>query len=486
MMAVGTLVFDESSYRNVLCLGHILAEDGRKMSKHLGNILLPIPFMDSHGADALRWFMAADGSPWSARRVGDETIQETVRKVLLTYWNTVSFQALYARANGWSPAMATETDLQRDVDPPAVAERHVLDRWLVSATNVLVRDVTAALNNFDTQRVGNLIAQFVDELSNWYVRRSRRRFWDGDEGALWTLHETLETLTKLMAPMVPFITERVWQDLFVTTNPQGPESVHLASWPVADDSVIDESLSESMDLARRVVELGRGARAEAKAKIRQPLSRALISSAALAKLGEELQAEIRSELNVQALESFTAAGDLVDHCAKGNFRALGKKYAKATPKVAAAITAADPEWLAAELATSGSVELDVPEVEGGRAVVTADDVIVSERPREGWSVVNEQGETVALDLEITPELARAGQAREVIRFIQDSRKKAGLEVSDRISLSWQADGELAEAIAEHLDEIASEVLATTFNRGEADDGWFRDGDLGLAVKIEKV
>ena len=486
MMAVGTLVFDESSYRNVLCLGHILAEDGRKMSKHLGNILLPIPLMDSHGADALRWFMAADGSPWSARRVGDETIQETVRKVLLTYWNTVSFQALYARANGWSPAMATETDLQRDVVPPAVAERHVLDRWLVSATNVLVRDVTAALNNFDTQRVGNLIAQFVDELSNWYVRRSRRRFWDGDEGALWTLHETLETLTKLMAPMVPFITERVWQDLFVTTNPQGPESVHLASWPVADDSVIDESLSESMDLARRVVELGRGARAEAKAKIRQPLSRALISSAALAKLGEELQAEIRSELNVQALESFTAAGDLVDHCAKGNFRALGKKYAKATPKVAVAITAADPEWLAAELATSGSVELDVPEVEGGRAVVTADDVIVSERPREGWSVVNEQGETVALDLEITPELARAGQAREVIRFIQDSRKKAGLEVSDRISLSWQADGELAEAIAEHLDEIASEVLATTFNRGEADDEWFRDGGLGLAVKIEKV
>ena len=478
MMAVGTLVLDESSYRNVLCLGHILAEDGRKMSKHLGNILLPIPLMDKHGADAVRWFMAADGSPWSARRVGDETIQETVRKVLLTYWNTVSFHALYARANGWSPATAPAA--------PAVAGRHVLDRWLVSATNVLVREVTEALNNFDTQRTGTLIAQFVDEMSNWYVRRSRRRFWDGDQSALWTLHETLETLTRLMAPMVPFITERVWQDLFVTTNPGGQTSVHLSTWPVADESVIDESLTESMDLARRIVELGRGARAEARAKIRQPLSRALISGAALAKLDEDLQAEIRSELNVMALDSFTAAGDLVDHSAKGNFRALGKKYAKATPKVAAAIAAADPEWLASELASHGSVELEVPEVEGGRAVVTADEVIVSERPREGWSVLNEQGETVALDLEITPELARSGQAREVIRFIQDSRKKAGLDVSDRICLSWQADGELAVAIEEHLDEITGEVLATSANRGEADEQWSRDEELGLAVKVEKV
>lgn len=512
MMAVGTLVFDESSYRNVLCLGHILAEDGRKMSKHLGNILLPIPLMDSHGADALRWFMAADGSPWSARRVGDETIQETVRKVLLTYWNTVSFQVLYARANGWSPAQGTQHDADPargfggvvppavdsvvppavgsrgfgGVVPPAVTERHVLDRWLVSATNVLVRDVTEALNNFDTQRVGNLIAQFVDELSNWYVRRSRRRFWDGDEGALWTLHETLETLTKLMAPMVPFITERVWQDLFVTTNPHGPESVHLASWPVADDSLIDESLSESMDLARRIVELGRGARAEAKAKIRQPLSRALISGAALAKLDEDLQAEIRSELNVMALDSFTAAGDLVDHCAKGNFRALGKKYAKATPKVAAAIAAADPEWLASELAIKGSVEMDVPEVEGGKAVVTADDVIVSERPREGWSVVNEQGETVALDLEITPELARAGQAREVIRFVQDSRKKAGLDVSDRITLAWSASADLATAIEEHAEQISQEVLAVQMSREPRADDWAVEPDLGLAVKVVKV
>ena len=523
LMAVGTLVFDQSPYRNVLCLGHILAADGRKMSKHLGNILLPIPLMDKHGADGVRWFMAADGSPWSARRVGDDTIQETVRKVLLTYWNTVSFHALYARANNWSPegsvaasaagsnqaaddsprgnGVATAAGSNQAADdsprgnggvvPPAVKDRHVLDRWLISSVNVLVRDVTAALNDFDTQRAGALLQEFIDELSNWYVRRSRRRFWDGDPSALWTLHETLDVLTRLMAPITPFITERVWQDLFVATDPHAPESVHLSSWPVADESVIDESLDESMDLARRVVELGRGARAEARVKVRQPLSRALISGADLARLDEDLRAEIRSELNIVSLESFGSSGDLVDHTAKGNFRALGKRFARATPKVAAAIASCDASELAAELAAGRQVVLDVPEVEGGKATIGPDDVIISERPREGWSVVNEQGETVALDLEITPELARAGLAREAVRFIQDTRKKVGLEVSDRISLSWQAGDELAAAIRDHAGEIAEEVLATSMSRDEptaeqlAAD-WATEPDLGLSIKVVKA
>ncbi|VEI02944.1 Isoleucine--tRNA ligase [Acidipropionibacterium jensenii] len=477
LMAVGTLVFDQSPYRNVLCLGHILAADGRKMSKHLGNILLPIPLMDKHGADGVRWFMAADGSPWSARRVGDDTIQETVRKVLLTYWNTVSFHALYARANNWSPAGAAA---------PAVDKRHVLDRWLVSSTNVLVRDVTEALNDFDTQRAGALLQEFIDELSNWYVRRSRRRFWDGDPSALWTLHETLNVLTRLMAPITPFITERVWQDLFVATDPDAPESVHLSSWPTVDESVIDESLDESMDLARRVVELGRGARAEAKVKLRQPLSRALISGSHLARLDESLQAEIRAELNVVRLESFGSSGDLVDHTAKGNFRSLGKRFGKVTPKVAAAIAAVDAGKLAADLAADGQVTLDVPQAEGGSAVIGPDDVIISERPREGWSVVNEQGETVALDLEITPELARAGLAREAVRFIQDTRKHVGLEVSDRISLSWHAGEKLAEAIRDHAGEIADEVLATSMEEAEAGQDWATESDLGLSIKVVKA
>ena len=207
LMVVGTLVFEESSYRNVLCLGHILAEDGRKMSKHLGNILEPIPLMDEHGADAVRWFMAAGGSPWAARRVGHTTIQETVRKVLLTYWNTVAFHVLYANLSSWSPGAETGS-------APAPQDRPVLDRWALSEAHRLVGDVTVAMESFDTQRAGNLLSAYVDDLSNWYVRRSRRRFWDGDPAAFATLHECLQLVTQLMAPLAPFITERVWRDVF--------------------------------------------------------------------------------------------------------------------------------------------------------------------------------------------------------------------------------------------------------------------------------
>lgn len=466
LMAVGTLAFGQSSYKNVLCLGHILAEDGRKMSKHLGNILLPLPLMDEHGADALRWFMAAGGSPWAARRVGHNTLQDIVRKVLLTYWNTVSFQALYARTNGWSP-----------VSEP-VAPTHVMDRWLASATNALVRDVTAALEDYDTLRTGTLLAEFVDDLSNWYVRRSRRRFWDGDAGALSTLHRTLVALTQLMAPMVPFITERVWQDL-VAVDPAQPESVHLSSWPTCDSSLIDEELERAMTATRRIVELGRAARAESKVKTRQPLARVLIPSQAHAQLGAELLEEIKAELNVEAVESFAGAGDLVDYSAKGNFRALGKRFGKQTPVVANAIATSDAAQLAAHLAAHGKVKV-------GEYEVTAEEVLISERPREGWSVVNEQGETVALDLELTPELVRAGLAREAIRLIQETRKSTGLEVSDRIHLSWAADGEVAEALRAHAGVVADEVLAVEMVEASAADGWVRDEDLGLAIKVAKA
>ncbi len=390
LMAVSTLVFDRSSYENVVCLGHIMAEDGRKMSKHLGNILEPIPLMDEHGADAVRWFMAASGSPWMARRVGHATIQETVRKVLLTYWNTVAFHVLYARSAGWTPG-STEV--------PEVGERPVLDRWLHAETARLVGDVTAAMESFDTQRVGTALSTFVDDLSNWYVRRSRRRFWDGDPAALATLHATLDTLTRLLAPLTPFITERVWQDVVRPVDPSAPPSVHLADWPVHRPDDVDPALSEGVALTRRLVELGRAARAEAKVRTRQPLQRALVPSSAYARLDDALRAEIAEELNVGSVESLASAGDLVDHSAKGNFRALGRRFAKQTPVVAAAIAAADPAALAGALAAQGRATV---EVEGEPVEVLAEEVILSERPREGWSVVNEQGETVALDLRADP------------------------------------------------------------------------------------
>ncbi|MFI5731489.1 isoleucine--tRNA ligase [Kribbella sp. NPDC051587] len=477
LMAIGTLVFDESSYRDVVCLGHIMAEDGRKMSKHLGNILEPMPLMDTHSADAVRWFMAASGSPWKARGIGPNVLNEIVRKVLLTYWNTVAFHSLYARLANWSPS-----------DVPPVAERSVLDRWLVSETHRLVRDTDEAYAVYDTQKLGLLISQFVDTLSNWYVRRSRRRFWAGDAGALATLHETLDVLTRVMAPLTPFVTERVWQDVFRPVTPELAESVHLSTFPTYDAGLIDDVLAQHVSMAKRVVELGRSARAEAKVRTRQPLSRALVGSAAIADLSAELLQEIADELNVGSVEPLSSAGaDLVEFSAKGNFRELGKRFAKQTPVVAAAIAAADAAVLAASLKASGTATVVV---DGADVEVTEADVLLSERPKEGWSVVNEQGETVALDLEITPELKQAGLAREVVRTLQEARKSAGLEVSDRIKV-WltTTDTELADALGKHGEDLAREVLAVELTLSAPAEGNLVTGteeDLNLTYWLTKA
>jgi isoleucyl-tRNA synthetase len=476
LMAVNTIVHGRSSYENVVCLGHILAEDGRKMSKHLGNILEPIPLMEEHGADALRWFMAASGSPWQMRRVGHGVLQEIVRKTLLTYWNTASFLTLYADANGWAPGG----------EVPAPAQRPLLDRWMLSELNRLVSDVTAAFEVFDTQRAGRLLASFVEDLSNWYVRRSRRRFWAGEPAALATLHESLATLTLLMAPIVPFVTERLWQDVVRPVTHDAPESVHLAAWPQADGALVDPQLREQVALVRRLVELGRAARAASKVRGRQPLGRALVGAPGWATLPEELRREVADELNVLAFEPLSsAAGELVDHSVKGNFRALGKRFGKDTPTVAAALARADAAALAQSLRTTGTASVLV---DGSPVTVSPEEVVVTETPREGWAVETAAGETVALDLTITPQLRRAGLAREAVRLVQEARKASGFEVTDRIALRWSADGEAAAAIEEHGAAIAEEVLARSFEKADllgAEGPVHRDDGLGLAFTLTR-
>jgi isoleucyl-tRNA synthetase len=472
LMAVGTLVFGQSSYRNVVCLGHILDEDGRKMSKHLGNILAPIPLMNDHGADAVRWFMLASGSPWQARRVGHTAIADVVRKTLLTYWNTVSFQSLYARTAGWEPSDGG----------PAPTDRPVIDRWVLSQAQDLARGVDEALEAFDTQRAGRLLSSFVDDLSNWYVRRSRRRFWDGDPSALATLHEALRVVTLCLAPFTPFITERVWQDLFRATDPSAPVSVHLADWPGADPTLVDPDLSEQMALVRRLVELGRAARAASSVRTRQPLRRALISAPGWSSLPADLRHQVAEELNVQQLEALAdESAGLVDVSVKANFRSLGKRFGKQTPAVAAAIAGADASTVVRELRDAGIVRLEAGEL--GVVDVTPDDVVVTETPREGWAVVTESGESLALDLHVDDQLRRAGLAREVVRALQEGRKTAGLDVSDRITVWWTSDDDdLRSAIAEHAGSIADDVLAVAMSDGDASEGAHRvetDLDAGL-------
>ena len=477
LMAVGTLVFGESSYRNVVCLGHILDEDGRKMSKHLGNVLEPIPLMDEHGADALRWFMLAAGSPWQSRRIGHTAVADVVRRILLTYWNTVSFQSLYARSAGWTPG-GTEIP---------VADRPVIDRWILGEAHALAADVDSALENFDTQRAGRLLAAFIDDLSNWYVRRSRRRFWEGDPAALATLHEALRIVTLCMAPFTPFITERVWQDLFRSTDPDGPTSVHLASWPTADPSLIDPNLREEMALVRRLVELGRAARATSSVKTRQPLGRALVFAPGWAHLSDDLRAEVADELNVRTVSALDGSdGDLVDVSIKANFRALGQRFGKQTPLVAAAITATEPAALAARLRQDGTATVTAAEV--GTVEIGPDDVIVSETPREGWAVESAGGESIALDLAIDDELRHAGQARDIVRAIQEARKAAGLEVTDRISLWWHCDdADLRTTWLAHEKEICDEVLATSCTQGSAPaDASAVSSDLPMVVALARA
>jgi isoleucyl-tRNA synthetase len=467
LMTIGTLVFDQSSYKNVLCLGHILDKDGRKMSKHLGNVIEPIALMDQHGADAVRWYMLAAGSPWSARRVGHDAISDVVRKTLLTYWNTISFHTLYAQSSNFDISQI-----------PAVKDRSMLDHWILSELNSLVAEVDQAYAEFDSQSAGRVLARFIDDLSNWYVRRSRRRFWDGDVAALGTLHECLVTLTQLLSPMVPFITEHVWQELVKPADASAADSVHLTNFPIADRGLVNLELNAQVALTRRIVELGRAARAESAIKIRQPLQRALISAPGWAKLPKDMRDQIADELNVIDLADIADAdGDLVNISVKANFKTLGAKFGKSVQEISKAIAAVDATALVKQLRKSGSAKVADWEIELG-------DLVVTEVPKSGWMVASHEGESVALDLALSQSLIDAGNVREVIRFIQERRKSDGFEISDRIKVRWNVDPAIASAIAEAAAHISDEVLALEFTQDQSLVAG--ENDLAISVVLVKA
>ena len=479
LMTIGTLVFDESSFKTVLCLGHILDKDGRKMSKHVGNVLEPIPLMDQHGADAVRWYMLAAGSPWSARRVGHDALTDVVRKTLLTYWNTISFFTLYARAANF----VLPVDLA-DYPPSDIT----MDKWIISELNKLVAETDRAYEAFDSQGVGLLLATFIDDLSNWYVRRSRRRFWDGDLKSLQTLYTCLKTLTQLMSPMVPFITEHVWQTLIRVGDSQAAESVHLSNFPTFDLDAIDHKLSDSVALSRRLVELGRSARAESKIKIRQPLARALVASSGWREMEFELQEHIKDELNILDIDELANESEgLVDVSVKANFRSIGARYGGDVQAIALAIVTTDPTKLVHEIRGTGICNLPY----GDKiAQLGVEDLIITETPKAGWAVASHAGESIALDLTLSPELIEAGLMREIIRAIQEERKASGFDVTDRINVLWNAGSEGSSAMVTHLQEIAIEVLALSLERDETlvmpvseDEA---KNELGLVLRLEKA
>jgi isoleucyl-tRNA synthetase len=467
LMAIGTLVFDESSYKNVLCLGHILDKDGRKMSKHVGNVIEPMALMDQHGADAVRWYMLAAGSPWASRRVGHDAISDVVRKTLLTYWNTISFHALYAQASNFTLDQS-----------PDISARSTMDKWILSELNSLVETVDHAYQEFDSQSAGKALASFIDDLSNWYVRRSRRRFWDGDVAALATLHECLRTLTQLLAPMIPFIAESAWQELIRIADPEAALSVHLTDFPISDSALINPELNRHVAMTRRVVELGRAARAESAIKIRQPLQRALISAQGWSGLPAEMREQISDELNVIELADIADAdGDLVDISIKANFKSLGAKYGKSVQDIAKLLSASEPASLVGRLRRGESVVLESFAIE-------LEDLVITEVPKSGWMVASNDGESVALDLTLTPELIAAGHVREVIRAVQERRKSDGFDISDRITVEWNSLAEFVTTISDGADHISKEVLATSFIHQR--ELALTDSEIGLAFTISRA
>jgi len=453
LLAISTLVRGHNSFRNVVCLGHIVDAEGRKMSKSIGNVIDPWTILNAQGADALRWYMLTGGTPWSPRRLSAEIVQEALRKYLLTLWNTYSFWVTYASLEGFDP---TTNDVPLE-------ERSEMDRWILAELDTCVRETTAGLEEFDPTRGGRRLDRFVDDLSNWYVRRSRRRFWrsgaDADTRAAFrTLWECLVTVAQLSAPYTPHVSDVIYRNL-TSPSADAPDSVHLSDWPEPDDARVNDELRSSMGLVRQLVTLGRSARTDAKVRVRQPLDRALVvmPSKDVANL-KSLEKLVSEELNVKHIEIVSGLAALVTYSVKPNFKALGPRFGARVKDVAAALSSADARAVVEAVENEGSASI---ELDGEPVSLSREELDIRVEGRDGYSLVQDGPYGVALDLEITDELRAEGIAREVVRAVQDLRKVKGLAVEDRIKLQLHSSEDVvASALEQHRDFIAHEVLAT--------------------------
>jgi isoleucyl-tRNA synthetase len=439
LLAVNTLVFDSTPYRNVVCLGLLVDEGGNKMSKSRGNVVDPWGIFDELGADALRWNFLSFGQPWNARRVSVDSIRETTSQTLITLWHVYTFARTYAELDPSAEDFAS-FDLS--------AATHVNDRWILSQLDATVGEMTERLEAFDALAAATALARFVDGLSNWYVRRSRNRFWQsGDQAAHATLHHCLETVARLLAPFCPMLSDEIYVGL------TGAESVHLADWPATVPGRRDEALDHAMAAARRLVALGRAAREKSSLKVRQPLSRALLLHPG-AEVAPEVASEIADELNVKRLDDVTSIADLVSWTVKPNFRVLGPRLGSRIGEVQRALAGADGSALRAQLEADGAIE-----VAGER--LTADDVELRASELASFALAQDESWAVALDTELTGELVVEGVARSLIRALNDRRKDLGLDIADRITVTLSGPPEVERAVTAHDSWIADEVLATS-------------------------
>jgi isoleucyl-tRNA synthetase len=465
LLAVSTLLSRPSPYRHVVCLGLILDEDGQKMSKSKGNTVEPWEVLDTYGADAFRWYFFASKQPWDGYRFSAETIGEGVRLFLKQLWSTYYFYALYARA--------AEEELRADAPRGAgeggargsgAGQRRSsadadLDRWALSRTAGTAALVAERLEAYDATTAGRAIAGLVDELSNWYVRRSRRRFWDSDPAAFETLRTCLLAVAKLLAPFCPFITDEIYDNL-----DGAAASVHLCDFPAPREiGERDQELEQAMALARETVRLGLGARGKAKIKVRQPLGEAVVVADGREREAiERLSDVVREELNVARVRFVAAAEELGSYEVKANYRTLGPLFGKEMPRAAEAIAGLDPAHVAQALREGGEIGISV----GGRShTLSSGDLLLTMRAPEGYSVEREGAHAVALDLAIDADLRREGRAREIVHAAQNARKAAGLQVEDRIELALEGAPELLDAASAHADYIRGETLAIALDLG---------------------
>jgi isoleucyl-tRNA synthetase len=477
LLVESTLLFNEPCYRNVICLGLILDARGEKMSKSRGNVVDPWTVLNVQGADALRWYLYTAAPPGNARRFSAELVDEALRRFLLTLWNTYVFFVTYANLDGWTPA------------EPA-GQPNELDRWVLAELHQTVRTVTDCLDRYDPTEAGRAIEAFVDRLSNWYVRRSRRRFWksehDSDKQAAYaTLYTCLVTTAKLLAPFTPFLAEELYQNLVRSHDSTAPESVHLTDYPLADERLIDQQLLNDVAVVMRVVGLGRAARARAGVRVRQPLSTLYVRPRSREDVAvlERLAGQITDELNIKQLVVTQDAGSLFEYRVKPNFAVLGPRLGREVQVVARGLERVDVPAAVAIWEAGGTVTID-------GHVIGANDVIVTAVQRPGVVAAEEDGYVVGIATELTPELVAEGYAREVLHLIQTMRRNAGFEIADRIETRYQATPALAAALARAASWIASETLSRRFEPGEPLPGSYQemhqvDGER-VTLAIRKV
>ena len=469
LIAISTLLNDRAPYRNAVCLGLLVDGDGQKMSKSKGNVVAPWDVIDRFGADAFRWYFFTSKQPWDGYRFSVEAVGDAARGFLRQLWNVYAFFVLYANAGDGRQGAAND-----------------LDRWALSRLAATVATVGERLEAYDATSAGREIAAYVEDLSNWYVRRSRRRFWDGDGEALATLRTVLNTVAKLLAPFTPFIADELYDNLDGELA-----SVHLCDFP--DPGERDLELEFAMTTARETVRLGLAARSQGDVKVRQPLREAIIVADGRERAAIERLAEVvREELNVLALRFVAAADELGTYTVKPNFRTLGPRFGKLMPQLAAAVAALDPAGVAAALRDGRTVTVSVA---GADHELGGDDLTLALAPLAGYGLEREGSHAVALDLTLDAELIRAGDAREIVHAIQACRKSTGLEITDRIELALAGDEELLDAAREHEPYIARETLATAVayppqpEPGGERNGWSASIEIGgreLKIRLARA